>query len=260
MAAVPVDGNGWPPGLTRYDDVFTEAEQAELVAFAESMLCRGREGGLAGKSYVSVPSEWRQRGQGRETVHFGVLVKCNKVLNACVEPIPPPLVNVIARLVSLDILAKDQTPDTVCINFYEAGSWLPAHVDSAAFDRPFCTVSLLTRHVTLFGAAIASGDVLSEGPDAHNRLFIDLPVGSVLRVDGESAGPEWKHGLPPHPSRRISLTFRKLSGETLQAHRAIRQESELAQQHRRERKRAAKVAQGRHLLAVSAMADDSSAL
>src|SRR6056297_1075738 len=55
----------WPVGLSRHDDVLSEAEQAELVAFAEHMLLRGREGSLAGKSYLPVPDEWVRRGQVR---------------------------------------------------------------------------------------------------------------------------------------------------------------------------------------------------
>jgi len=30
------------------------------------------------------------------------------------------------------------------VNVYAPGSWLPPHVDSEAFDRPFWTVSLLS--------------------------------------------------------------------------------------------------------------------
>lgn len=238
----------WPAGLTRYDDVLSEAEQAELVAFAEHMLLRGRAGSLAGKSYLPVPDEWALRGQGRESVHFGVLVKCNKVLNARVEPMLPPLAAVAARLVERGILTADQMPDCVCLNVYECGSWLPAHVDSAAFDRPFCTLSLLAGHAALFGPGLASGDPreLDGAPAAAGAVLrlasaarVEMPAGSVLRVDGPSAGPECKHGLPPHPTRRISLTFRRLSEETVRGHRAMQAEVEAAQLRRRERRHAA---------------------
>jgi len=237
--------SSWPAGLTRYDDVLTEAEQATLVAFAEDVLRRGRAGALAGKSYLPVPDEWVSRGQGREMAHFGVLVKCNKVLHARVEPIPPPLATVAARLVHLGILG--QAPDAVCLNAYETGAWLPAHVDSAAFDRPFCTLSLLSGHIAIFGDSLVSDDpLIPEGSVAAAAAArVSMPPGSVLRVSGESAGPGCKHGLPPHPARRISLTFRKRTAETVRAHEAIRHESELAQQQRIEKRRAAKAAKGR---------------
>ena len=80
---------GAPAGLMIYHGVIDEACHDALVAFAEHVLARGRAGLLRGKSYQAPPVEWRERGQGRETVHFGVLVKCNKVLNADVEPLPP---------------------------------------------------------------------------------------------------------------------------------------------------------------------------
>jgi hypothetical protein len=239
----------WPSGLTRFDNVLSAAEQAELVAFAERMLLRGREGSLAGKSYLPVPEEWRLRGQGRETVQFGVLVKCNKVLHARVEPVLPPLAAVSARLVERGILTADQTPECVCLNVYERGSWLPAHVDSAAFDRPFCTLSLLAPHVAVFGPGLASAEPCTPGgapATAKHGLapssLVEMPVGSVLRVDGYSAGPECKHELPPHPARRISLTFRRLSAETKRAHRAAVMEVEAAAVRRRERRHAAAVA------------------
>lgn len=236
---------GWPDGLTRYNLVLDEAEQSELLAFAEEALRRGRQGELAGKSYVPLPDEWVARGQGRETVHFGVLVKCNKVLNARVEPIPPPLVAVAQRLVERGILGADCAPDAVCLNAYEASSWLPAHVDSAAFDRPFCTLSLLSHHAAIFGEGLASDDPVSaQSSAAAAAARVDMPPGSVLRVDGESAGPSCKHGLPPHPSRRISFTFRKLSAETRTRHEAIRLEAAGAQERRRERRVAAKAARG----------------
>jgi hypothetical protein len=129
----------WPAGLTRYDDVLSEAEQAELVAFAEQMLARGRAGLLAGKSYLPVPDEWVRRGQGRETVHFGVLVKCNKVLNARVEPMLPPLAAVAARLVERGILTPEQAPDCVCLN-----------VRLPPFPAPVCRPLLPTLPLQFF--------------------------------------------------------------------------------------------------------------
>ena len=68
------------------------------MEFAESALARGRAGLLAGKSYQRPPAEWAARGQGRETVHFGCLVKCNKLLGAPVEPLPPILEDLFSAL------------------------------------------------------------------------------------------------------------------------------------------------------------------
>jgi alkylated DNA repair dioxygenase AlkB len=49
------------------------------------------------------------------------------------------------RLQSAGIVdGPDERPDTCVVNVYAPGSWLPPHVDSEAFDRPFWTVSLLS--------------------------------------------------------------------------------------------------------------------
>lgn len=98
-------------GLCRFDGLFSLEEQAALVQFSEDALQRGRSGQLKGKSYQMPPADWMARGQGRETVHFGVLVKCNKVLLAEVEPLPEPLLAVLTRLEAAGVLTPEQRCD-----------------------------------------------------------------------------------------------------------------------------------------------------
>ena len=82
------------------------------------------------------------------------LVKCNKVDNAPVEPLPPQLVALIDQFERAGVLAPTERPDTCCVNVYESGAWLPPHVDSEAFDRPFCTLSLLSAQQAVFGGVL----------------------------------------------------------------------------------------------------------
>ncbi|EOD26296.1 hypothetical protein EMIHUDRAFT_115083 [Emiliania huxleyi CCMP1516] len=140
--------------LKLFRDLLDAPAQAALVEFAESALARGRAGLLAGKSYQRPPAEWAARGQGRETVHFGCLVKCNKLLGAPVEPLPPILEDLFSALEAAGVFGAAQRPDSVCVNVYEEGAWLPPHVDSDAFARPFCTVSLLSDHCVGFGTRV----------------------------------------------------------------------------------------------------------
>ena len=58
------------------------------------------------------------------------------------------------RFEAAGITSAESRPDTCCVNVYEAGSWLPPHVDSEAFDRPFCTLSLLSQQEAIFGETI----------------------------------------------------------------------------------------------------------
>ena len=73
-------------------------------------------------------------------------------------PLPPLLEALLDRLEARGIFTASERPDTCCVNAYEAGSWLPPHVDSAAFDRPFCTLSLLSVQEVVFGEEIRGAD------------------------------------------------------------------------------------------------------
>ena len=76
-------------GLVLHEDILTPDEQATLLKHVDTWVASGANGSLAGKSYEAPPDEWRKTGQGRVAILFGVHVKCNKVSNANVEPLPP---------------------------------------------------------------------------------------------------------------------------------------------------------------------------
>ena len=77
------------------------------------------------------------------------------------------------------VFTAAQRPDSCCINVYERGTWLPPHVDSEAFDRPFFTLSLLSAQTAVFGERIDG-----TAGDWHGQLRFVMPVGSVLRLQG----------------------------------------------------------------------------
>ena len=132
-------------GLDLYLDVAPPLLQARLVLFVAEALRAGRAGELHGKSYMPVPSRWVARGKSREMLQYGVFTNANRVSDADVLPLPPLLVEVCDLLESFGIVSGPaQRPDTCAVNVYAEGSWLPPHVDSAKFARPFCTLSLLS--------------------------------------------------------------------------------------------------------------------
>ena len=133
------------PGLALHSDMVPAHQQSRLVEWVDSWLTRGREGQLIGKTYQKPPQEWVESGQSRECLHFGVRVKCNKVDNAPVEPLPEPLVELLDSLQAAGLFTEAQRPDSCCINAYTPGSWLPPHRDSPKFARPFFTLSLLSE-------------------------------------------------------------------------------------------------------------------
>jgi hypothetical protein len=73
-SACPTDG------LTLIEGVIRQEQQEELVTLVEKLLERGRTQQLKHRlTYQAPPEEWVQTGQSRETIQFGVHVKCNKV-------------------------------------------------------------------------------------------------------------------------------------------------------------------------------------
>ena len=238
-AAASSSSDDLPDGLTLFPSVVAPAEQQALLAAIDEFCAAGAAGQLRGKSYEAPPVEWQRTGQGRVALLFGAHVKCNKVDNAQVEPMPDLFERLLGVFESTGILSAEERPDTCCVNVYEKGSWLPPHVDSEAFDRPFCTLSLLSTQDVVFGQAIGGERGAWTGP-----CRLAMPPGSVLRLSGEAAGPAWKHALPCATERRVSLTFRRLSAERWAAFEQVKQASAEAAAARRERRLAAKEARG----------------
>ena len=238
MACLPSDAA--PDGLALFEGLVSPEAQDELLRLVDGWVAAGRSGGLRGKSFEEPPEEWRRTGQGRTALLFGVHVKCNKVDNAPVEPMPERLVTLLDGFEAAGVFSGAERPDTCCVNVYEAGSWIPPHVDSASFDRPFCTLSLLSCQSVVFGEAI-QGD---KGEWSGECTF-SMPPGSVLRVAGAAAGPSWKHALPKTTARRVSLTFRKLGAARRDEFASIRTASAEAAAARKARRALAKEAKGR---------------
>lgn len=233
-------------GLHLHEDVLSAQMQHDILTFVEAQLSSGRlgTGELTAKTYTAPPDTWLRTGQGREMLQYGAFTKCNKVIPACVLPLPPLLEELIDWLQAAGIVVgPHERPDTCVINVYASGSWLPPHVDSEAFDRPFWTVSLLSPQDVIFGDTITGAQGEWQGP-----LRFRMGVGSVLRVAGEAAGPTCRHALPRATSERISLTFRRLGCATRHRFEAIRLASDEAGRAKAERRRAAKLARGRVLL------------
>ena len=226
----------WPSGLALYLEVLDGPACERLEAYIGELFERARAGGL-GASYVPKPQQWEATGQGRATLHFGALVKYNKVLwgAAGVAPVPEELERVLDVLGAAGLFDAAQRPDTCCINCYEAGTWIPPHVDSDAFARPFFTLSLLSAQETVFGEALVGGEGSWDG-----GARIALPRGSVLCVDGIAGGPHVLHAVVRCSAPRYSLVFRRLSAASRAHLEAMHAAGEAHASARRERRLALK--------------------
>lgn len=199
-------------GLELHTGVFSAAEQRRLVAFIYQLQEQGRKKQLRERTY-SEPRKW-MRGKGRVTIQFGCCYNYavdkngnppGIVRDEEVDPLPPLFKAAIRRMVRWHVLPPSCIPDSCIVNIYDESDCIPPHIDHHDFVRPFCTVSLLSECNIIFGSNLK---ILGPG-EFVGSTAIPLPVGSVLILNGNGADVA-KHSVPAVPSKRISITFRKM--------------------------------------------------
>ncbi|XP_073041217.1 RNA demethylase ALKBH9B-like [Primulina eburnea] len=199
-------------GLELHTGVFSAAEQSRIVRYVEELQEMGRSDQLKDRTY-SQPRKW-MRGKGRVTLQFGCCYNYayDKVgnppgilKNESVDPLPHLFKVMIKRLVRWHVMPPSCVPDSCIVNIYEEGDCIPPHIDNHDFVRPFCTVSFLSECKIIFGSNLK---ILGPGEFAGS-FSIPLPVGSVLVLNGNGADVA-KHSVPAVPTKRISITFRKM--------------------------------------------------
>ncbi|KAL9461720.1 hypothetical protein AB3S75_004670 [Citrus x aurantiifolia] len=199
-------------GLELHEGIFSAAEQKRIVDFVHTLNEMGKKGELKEKTY-SAPKKW-MRGKGRITIQFGCCYNYATdkngnppgiLQNEPVDPLPHLFKVIIRRLVKWHVLPPTCVPDSCIVNIYEEGDCIPPHIDNHDFVRPFCTVSFLSECNIVFGSNLK---VVGAGEFAGS-IPIALPVGSVLVLNGNAADVA-KHCVPAVPTKRISITFRKM--------------------------------------------------
>ncbi|KAM1156202.1 hypothetical protein ACFX13_027582 [Malus domestica] len=199
-------------GLELHTGIFSAAEQNRIVDYVYKLQEMGRNGLLKARTYTA-PQKWI-RGKRRVTIQFGCCYNyaVDKYGNPSgilrddvVDPIPQLFKVIIRRLVKWHVLPPTCVPDSCIVNVYDEGDCIPPHIDNHDFVRPFCTVSFLGECDIVFGS-----NLKIIGPGKFEGSFaIPLPVGSVLVLNGRGADVA-KHCVPPVPTKRISITFRRM--------------------------------------------------
>ncbi|WOH05343.1 hypothetical protein DCAR_0624759 [Daucus carota subsp. sativus] len=199
-------------GLELHTGVFSAAEQKRIVDYVYELEEMGKNGKLKARTYTA-PQKW-MRGKGRVTIQFGccynyaVDKKGNPpgiLQNELVDPIPHLFKVIIRRLIRWHVLPTTCVPDSCIVNIYDKDDCIPPHIDNHDFLRPFCTVSFLSECDIVFGSNLK---IIGPG-DFAGSTAISLPVGSVLVLNGNGADVA-KHCVPAVPTKRISITFRKM--------------------------------------------------
>ncbi|KAK7383420.1 hypothetical protein VNO78_29099 [Psophocarpus tetragonolobus] len=199
-------------GLELHTGIFSAAEQKRIVGYVASLQEKGRKGELKERTF-SAPQKW-MRGKGRQTIQFGCCYNYavdrdgnppGILPNALVDPIPDLFKVIIRRLIKWHVLPPSCVPDSCIVNIYEEGDCIPPHIDNHDFVRPFCTVSFLSECNIVFGSNLK---IVGPG-EFDGSIAIPLPLGSVLVLNGNGADVA-KHCVPAVPTKRISITFRKM--------------------------------------------------
>ncbi|XP_057529678.1 RNA demethylase ALKBH9B-like isoform X1 [Amaranthus tricolor] len=199
-------------GLELHTGVFSAVEQKRIVDCVYELEEKGKKGELKERTYTA-PRKW-MKGKGRVTIQFGCCYNYATDKNGNppgilkreeVDPLPPLFKVIVKRLIRWHVLPPTCVPDSCIVNIYDAGDCIPPHIDNHDFVRPFCTISFLSVCNIVFGT-----DLKIVGPgEFTGSMAIPLPVGSVLVLNGNGADVA-KHCVPAVPSKRISITFRRM--------------------------------------------------
>lgn len=213
-------------GLELHSGVFSAAEQKRIVDFIYELQESGQKGELRERTYTA-PRKW-MRGKGRQTIQFGCCYNYATdkdgnppgiLKTEDVDPLPPLFKVIIKRLIRWHVLPPSCVPDSCIVNIYEEGDCIPPHIDNHDFVRPFCTISFLSECNIIFGT-----DLKAFGPgEFSGPISIPLPVGSVLVLNRNGADVA-KHCVPAVPTKRISITFRRMDVSKRPLHYSVEQD------------------------------------
>ncbi|KAK8919186.1 hypothetical protein KSP39_PZI021544 [Platanthera zijinensis] len=201
-------------GLELHTGVFSVLEQKQIVDFVYELQEKGRNNGLGEHTY-SEESEPRthMRARGHATIQFGCCYNYMEhngipqgiIHGVVADPMPNLFKTMIKRLISWHVMPASCVPDSCRVNIYEPGDFEPRNIDSNDFVRPFCTASFLNEGSLNFGSNPKDNDAV----EFTGSTAILLPVGSALVFNGKGANVA-KHCVAAVPSKRISITFRKM--------------------------------------------------
>ena len=194
------------------EDVLSPAEHDRVVAWVRATLAEGRAGALPGSTYAPIPDKWRARNQSREMLQFGAYTHSNRVeAHVPVAPLEgTPLERVVDALVLAGCFegAAFERPNACTVNIYRPGQWIPPHVDNPAFERPFVTVSLVSRQPMLVGRGVAwpyaesPDDADTEANDADPETTNDPETNVACERSSLTDGLDRLRSIPGGGARR----------------------------------------------------------
>jgi alkylated DNA repair protein (DNA oxidative demethylase) len=171
-----------PPGLVQVQEFITRAEEAELLAQAQSLPFK--------------PFAFQGWFGNRETVSFGWRYDFNDSRMHEAPPIPDFLLPLRARAADLADMAAEKLEQALVIR-YDAGAGIGWHRDRPVFDK-VVGISLLSPCELRFRRRDGR---------RFQRFSIDARPRSAYLLDGE-VRRDWEHSIAPMKVPRYSITFR----------------------------------------------------
>ncbi|KAL0926802.1 hypothetical protein M5K25_003054 [Dendrobium thyrsiflorum] len=199
-------------GIELHTGVFSAAEQKKIVNFVYELEMKGRNDELEEHPYSEKSESRNCLLKGSSTIQFGCCYNNEQnenppgiLRNSAANPIPNIFKLMIKRLIGWHVMPVSCVPDSCSVSIYEPGYSVQPNIESHDFVRPFCTVSFLSECNIVFGFNLKVADA----GEMKGSIPIPLPVGSVIVLNGKGANIA-KHWVPAAPSKRISITFRKM--------------------------------------------------
>ncbi|KAH7292350.1 hypothetical protein KP509_29G063600 [Ceratopteris richardii] len=169
----PVEGSlvNVAEGLELYENVLNTHEASQVAALISELQSAGKRGELDEDRMDSMPLVFS---------------------------------SLIDRLILWQILPPSKRPNYCSIEVLEEGEDCLPYLSYQHVDQYFCCLFLMAESTIVFGHKL-----LSDGGDHKSHFRLLLPSGSVLVVQGNSAGIA-NRTIIPSPRKRIMVTFTKL--------------------------------------------------
>ena len=180
-----------PPGFSYKPDLLTEAEEAELLAFIDTL-------NLTSFTYMGVASK-------RQVRNFGVDFDYERKVAVEAPPIPAAFDRVLEAVAEATGSPRAALVELL-VTFYPAGAEITWHKDSRAFESVYGVSLLADTRLQLRPASTKKrerGDIIT----------LNVARRSLYVLDGE-ARAKWLHHVPPVKQPRYSLTIRTLRPDT----------------------------------------------
>lgn len=200
-------------GLKLYEDILNDTELSKLHDYVNELRVAGQNGELSGDTFIKYNQQ--SKSIKRELIQFGAPIfgqikddTSTKSQNSHMEPIPPPLENIIDNLIQCHLISENRRPNSCIVSFFDEGEFSQPFLKPPHLEQPISTL-LLSESTMAFGRTL----VCDNDGNYKGSLMLSLKQGSLIVMRGNSADMA-RHVMCQLATKRISVTFFKVRTET----------------------------------------------